>query len=98
MRNISDKLGRPRPRPARSGHHAPGSRRVFLCRLRHGWQAGFPPRNREMTDTPEASDLLYGSRAIARYLGLTERQAAHRIAAGVIPHFKIEGTVCARKA
>jgi hypothetical protein len=45
-----------------------------------------------------ASDLLYGAPAIAGYLGLTEKQARHRIEAGNIPAFKIGGTVCARQS
>lgn len=46
------------------------------------------------------SDLLYGVPAIAAYLGLTEKQARHRIEAGSIPTFKMPGTrtVCARRS
>ena len=32
-------------------------------------------------------DLLYGAPAIAEYLGMTERQARHRIATGQLPSF-----------
>ncbi len=44
-------------------------------------------------ETSSASDLLYGAPAIAGYLGLTEKQARHRVEAGNIPAFKIGGTI-----
>jgi hypothetical protein len=51
-----------------------------------------------MNDTQhQSANLLYGTAAIAGYLGLSERAASHRIAAGQIPTFKIGGTVSARK-
>lgn len=43
------------------------------------------------------SDLLYGVPAIARYLRIRERQARHRIDAGTIPTFRVDGTICARE-
>jgi len=43
-------------------------------------------------------DLLYGAKAIADFLGLTEKQARNRIEAGVIPIFRMGGTICARRS
>ena len=48
--------------------------------------------------TPQSENpglLLHGAQAIAKFLGLTERQVRHRIADGILPTFKIGGTVCA---
>jgi excisionase family DNA binding protein len=50
------------------------------------------------TTTDHAGLLLYGASAIAKFLGLTERQVRHRVADGELPTFKIGGTVCARRA
>lgn len=44
------------------------------------------------------SDLLYGVPAIGRYLRIRERQARHRIEAGTIPTFRMDGTICARES
>lgn len=41
-------------------------------------------------------DLLYGVKAIAAHLGITERQAYHLIEIGELPTFKLGGKVCAR--
>ena len=43
-------------------------------------------------------DLLYGAPAIAEFLGMTERQARHRIATGQLPSFNIGKTICSRKS
>jgi hypothetical protein len=43
-------------------------------------------------------DLLYGAKAIAGFLGLPRRAAEHRIDAGLIPTFKMGGTICARRS
>ena len=43
-------------------------------------------------------DLLYGLDAIAGHLGMTPRQAKHRALTKLIPTFKIERTVCARRS
>lgn len=54
-----------------------------------------------MTDDVSQADLLYGVKAIAAFLGLTDRQAQHRIDAGDLPTFrlggKVRGTICARR-
>ena len=50
------------------------------------------------TTTDHAGLLLYGASAIAKFLGLTERQVRHRVADGELPTFKIGGTACARRA
>jgi excisionase family DNA binding protein len=49
------------------------------------------------TSTDDAGLLLYGVPAIAKFLGLTERQVRHRVRDGELPTFKIGGTVCARR-
>jgi len=57
---------------------------------------------RDNTTDPNAADLLYGVKAIAGFLGLTDRQAQHRIDAGDIPTFRLggvkRGTICARRS
>ena len=47
---------------------------------------------------PEDSDLLYKVSAIARFLGMTEKQARHRVERGEIPSFKLFGSRCARRS
>jgi hypothetical protein len=44
------------------------------------------------------SDLLFGTRAIAGWLGLTGRQPRRRIEADLIPAFHLGGILCARKS
>jgi len=46
----------------------------------------------------DLSDLLYGAPAIAAHLGLSVKSVRHRIEAGVIPSFKIGGSICARRS
>lgn len=43
-------------------------------------------------------DLLYGVPAIAEFLGITERQARHRVATNQFPSFNIGKTICSRKS
>lgn len=55
-----------------------------------------------MTDTPivgEGSfDLLYGRRAIAEYIGLSEGQTQGLLQGGHLPAFKLGGRVCSRRS
>lgn len=55
-----------------------------------------------MTDDLSQADLLYGVKAIGAFLGLTERQAQHRIDDGDLPTFRLggkaRGTICARRS
>lgn len=51
-----------------------------------------------MEQVKEGGDLLYGAAPIAKYLGLTEKQARHRIDTGHIPSFRIGSTICARRS
>jgi len=46
----------------------------------------------------EPLELLYGIRAIARYLGLSRRQAWGLVRSGAVPSFDLAGVRCARKA
>jgi hypothetical protein len=52
-----------------------------------------------MTDTltVNAGGILYGARAIATFLGVTENATYHPINKKRIPYFKIGKTVCATK-
>lgn len=50
-----------------------------------------------MEQEREGADLLYGAAPIANFLGITEKQARHRIDDGHIPTFRIGSTICARK-
>jgi hypothetical protein len=49
----------------------------------------------QMTNTD--AGILYGARAIATFLGVTENATYHLINKKRIPHFKIGKTVCATK-
>jgi hypothetical protein len=51
-----------------------------------------------MDDKQNTADLLSGARAIAEFLGIREKQIRHRIEAGLIPTFKLGGTICARRS
>ena len=44
------------------------------------------------------ADLLLGADAIGRFLGITRRQAYRLIYDGLLPSFKLGGTVSARKS
>lgn len=48
--------------------------------------------------TTDASDLLYGFKAIGKYLQISARQAQHRASEGGIPTFKMGHTVCSRRS
>ncbi|TNC07094.1 DNA-binding protein [Methylobacterium terricola] len=49
-----------------------------------------------MTDEPQAEGLiLYGVKAIARFLGIRDRQALHLIEQGRLPVFRSGRNVCA---
>ena len=47
------------------------------------------------TDT---ADLLTGVREIAAFLGWTKHAAQHRIDGGLLPHFHVGRTICARRS
>ncbi|WP_105403397.1 helix-turn-helix domain-containing protein [Neorhizobium sp. T7_12] len=44
------------------------------------------------------ADLLMGAAAISEFLGVTPRQVYRLTYDGIIPHFKLGGTVSARKS
>lgn len=46
----------------------------------------------------DLADLLYGVPAIAKYLGIRDRQARHSCETGRIPTFRIGSIICARKS
>ncbi|MBX4894907.1 helix-turn-helix domain-containing protein [Rhizobium bangladeshense] len=43
-------------------------------------------------------DLLMGARAIAKFLGITQRQAYRLCSDAIIPNFHLGGTVAARRS
>jgi hypothetical protein len=45
-----------------------------------------------------ADDLLQGADSIAKFMGVTRRQAYHFVADGRIPTFRIGAIICARKS
>lgn len=45
-----------------------------------------------------AGDLLLGAPAIAKYLGVTQRQVYRLVADKIVPSFKVGGTVAARRS
>ncbi|MBN9074321.1 MAG: DNA-binding protein [Rhizobiales bacterium] len=50
-----------------------------------------------MTDDRKG-DLLYGVKAIAEHLGVTERRAQYLKDKGSIPTFYLDSTVCSRRS
>lgn len=46
----------------------------------------------------QAGDLLYGARAIAEYLGVTERRALYLAEKRAFPFWKEGRTICARRS
>ena len=50
-----------------------------------------------MSDAYENLDLLYGSRAIAEFMGIKPRAAEHLIEQRRIPFFRVGRTICARR-
>jgi hypothetical protein len=55
-------------------------------------------RRTAMTATNDTLDLLYGTRAIADFLGVNLRAAEHLIETKRIPYFKLGKTVAARRS
>lgn len=51
-----------------------------------------------MDEDISSKELLYGTPAIARFLGLTERQIYHLKDTAGLPAFKIGRKVCANKS
>jgi hypothetical protein len=49
------------------------------------------------TTIPSEGHLLYGTKAIAGFLGITPRQALHLTEQGRIPHFHIGRVLCANR-
>ncbi|GHA11270.1 hypothetical protein GCM10007989_01970 [Devosia pacifica] len=49
-------------------------------------------------DNFPVADLLLGAKAIAKHLGVTQRQTYRLIADRHIPSFKVGGTVAARRS
>ncbi|RVJ82617.1 helix-turn-helix domain-containing protein [Sinorhizobium medicae] len=49
-------------------------------------------------DNVVEGDLLMGANAIARFLGVTPRQVYRLTYDGLAPHFKLGGSVAARKS
>ncbi len=43
-------------------------------------------------------DLLFGTRAIARYMGVSRRQGRALVVGGAIPTFELSGVPCARRS
>ncbi len=46
----------------------------------------------------DQADIIWRLKAIAKFLGLSERSTQHRIDKGEIPTFKMGGTICARRS
>ena len=57
-------------------------------------------RNKRDIEMQQQADLLKGAKAIAEFLAMTEKQARHRIEAGIIPVFRLPGdsTIYARRS
>lgn len=52
-----------------------------------------------MTEEPDSLDLLWGARAIARFIGRTDRQCWEALNAGELPARKVHGRwVASREA
>lgn len=57
-----------------------------------------PPDHNPAVRPALADDLLQGADDIAKFMGLSRRQAYHLAAAGRIPVFKMGAIVCARRS
>jgi hypothetical protein len=70
--------------------------------VEHGRRLAALAAEKSSTTNPNAADLLYGVKAIGEFLGLTLKQAEHRIDRGEIPTFRLggskRGTICARRS
>jgi excisionase family DNA binding protein len=53
---------------------------------------------KHVNDNYVEADLLMGAPAIAKFLGVTQRQVYRLTYDRVIPHFKLGGTVAARRS
>lgn len=51
-----------------------------------------------MTEQVDTADLLYGVQAIAKFLGLRERQARHLCEKGSLPTWKEGKMICSRRS
>lgn len=49
-------------------------------------------------DNFPTADLLFGAKAIADFLGINQRQTYRLVYDGVLPSFKLGGTVAARRS
>lgn len=49
-------------------------------------------------DNLPTADLLFGAKAIAEFLGINQRQTYRLVYDGVLPSFKLGGTVAARRS
>lgn len=47
-------------------------------------------------DEISSAEVLYGVKAIAKFLGLPKRAAQHQVDTGRIPHFRMGKNICAR--
>lgn len=50
-----------------------------------------------MAKTPTNGLMLYGTKAIAEFLGVRPRQALYMMEQGRLPHFKIGRALCANR-
>lgn len=53
---------------------------------------------KHQNDNNIEGDLLMGAPSIARFLGVTQRQVYRLTYDGIVPHFKLGGTVAARRS
>ena len=74
----------------RAGRHAPLATRLRRRLRRLAWRLGPAAEPR--------LDLLFGQRAIARYMGLTRAQGRSILAEGRLPTFELAGVTCARRS
>lgn len=51
-----------------------------------------------VNDNMKEGDLLIGAGAIAKFLGVTSRQVYRLAYDGIVPHFKVGGSVAARRS
>ncbi len=49
-------------------------------------------------DNLPTADLLFGAKAIAEFLGISQRQTYRLIYDSILPSFKLGGTVAARRS
>ncbi len=83
-------------RACRGARAAALTLRCVVLRLRLRWGRMRPAQGQDSSFA--RLDLLFGTRAIARYIGVTRKQGRALVSGGAIPTFDLAGVTCARRS